>query len=367
MSIHFSDSTDGYSAREDIRTRWSAAFIPSNTNFSQIALGVGAGRFGGDCIRFESRSFNANSCLLMQYLPLAEEATTYMSMALHLSGTYSADDMLFGFGNGYYNVVEDSGTTSGTSFNAAVYPTYINIMLTPTGQLRVRRGTTVLATSAGVLPIGTWMWLEIAVKMDAAGLVHIRVNGEDFLVFEGNTYVTGAKSVCAVGLWRPRTVLVRVDDAILHDDLGEAPTGFIGDVRIALLKPNADGDSSDSTPSAGTRWEAVNDATQDGDATYVQASTPGAKDLYQFENFTVPPESIVAVAVTLTAKATGTANRQVRVKAKASGVEADSPSLTLTPGTYRDVQFALANNPATGQPWTAAELDAAQFGWEVVT
>lgn len=365
MSVLFTDSCDGYSATTDVVARWSSG--ATSGTYARVSPEPTMGRFGAGALRTTWGTWNGHMVLLTKFITITEGAVTHMSMAINMPSTYSADEVLLGFGNTYF---DPAGTiTNGSTFDTTDYPTYLNLALSPSGQLKVRLGTTVLATSVEALPIGGWMWLEIAIKVDTqanGGKVHIRVDGEDFLIFNGNTYASGPKAVGAVSVWSIRGVNYLIDDVILHNDQGEAPTNFIGDVRIALLMPNADGDASDSTPSSGTRWDAVNELVPDGDSSYVQATTPGATDLYQFENFPVPPESIVAVAVTLAAKATGTTNRQVRVKAKAGGVEADSPSMTITPGTYRDIQFAFAANPATGLPWTAAELDAAQFGWEVV-
>ena len=368
MSILFTDSADGYASIADLVARWTFS-ISGTTEYSNPQPSSNQGRFAAGAIRFVEGSYwSANTCALAQALPPGEGDTTYLSMAFHLPATGNNSDTLITFANGYYNPCRTD--TSGSTFSSTDYPTYLSLVLNTAGTLSVRRANTIVATSAAPLPVGGWMWIEVAVKVDTqanGGKVHIKVNGEDFLIFNGNTYTAGPKSVNLIGLWTVRGVLTRYDDIIIHTSRGEAPTTFLGDVRLDTLRPNADGDSSGSTPSSGPRWDAVNDISLDGDATYVEASTVGATDLYQFSNFPIPPQSVIAVAVTTVAKATGTTNRKLKIKAKSGATVGESPAVTVTPGSYRPVTYTFATNPATGQPWTPAEVDAAQFGWSLDT
>ena len=107
-------------------------------------------------------------------------------------------------------------------------------------------------------------------------------------------------------------------------------------------------------------WAHVAQVPQDGDATYLEGMSPGAAFNVGVADVTLAPgERIVAVAGALCWRnASGGSGRAVlRV-----GL-AELATANFTPGPTYDTAFVFCRtSPATGQPWTRAELNAALIG-----
>lgn len=172
---------------------------------------------------------------------------------------------------------------------------------------------------------------------------------------------------------------------------------------VTVLRPNGNGAATQlsDSPSAGSNWEKVDDATPDGDATYVyttNTSTSGRRDLYAIGNLTdtVKPNN---PAPSSTSHTTGVWSNNPTVIMVWNGVSdpgsASANSVTVkaicrttatTPGgsasvgilpqggaeswstaetlntTYSQLSSTYTTNPKTGQPWTYADINNLQAG-----
>jgi hypothetical protein len=272
----------------------------------------------------------------------------------------------------------DPGTETFLSFfpYADTLPN-ITIQLTATGTLVVRRGDfgdTVLGTSTETIPIDEWVRMEFKIVFnDTTGSIEIKMNQLAFFELTSQDTLAvartpiGCAGVSFHGLDGGGIVIF--DDIIIHNDQGDEPTDFIGDVRIHTVRPDGAGDSSDSTPSAGLRHDAVDEQQLDNDTTYVSMSTAANKDLYTCAD--VPGggaiEGPLAVVVNGLTRADGTTPRTVKMKIKENVTEGDGGTNNVNPGAaYTSQQGIFLNNPDTAAPWTESELNAMQIGIEVV-
>ena len=73
-------------------------------------------------------------------------------------------------------------------------------------------------------------------------------------------------------------------------------------MAVETLRPNAAGDLTECTPSAGDNYECVDEPEQDGDATYVAAEEETATDLYNLDNSGVGAGDITNVRVVVYAQ-----------------------------------------------------------------
>ena len=161
-------------------------------------------------------------------------------------------------------------------------------------------------------------------------------------------------------------LVLRMCDFYLADlasTLAADVSDFLGDGVVATIVPNAAGSSAGWTPSSGASWDAVNDRpVPDDDATYVVATTVGSKDLYNFED--IPVGSLVkGIHVNILARKETTGAASVAPIVHPTSTDYLGPTQGVASTAYdRYVTQAWDLNPETGVKFTAAEINAGQFG-----
>lgn len=138
----------------------------------------------------------------------------------------------------------------------------------------------------------------------------------------------------------------------------------------AVLRPNGAGSSTQWTPSGcAQNWLCVSETTSDGDTTRVQSSTPGNVDQYALQDLTQTLGTVVSVTVTAVARyyAVGCQFDPTLcygdIKLNVNGYSGGTKALG---GGYQTFSDTWTTNPATGQPWTIAQVNALQAGVELV-
>jgi hypothetical protein len=228
--------------------------------------------------------------------------------------------------------------------------------------VRVTDGA-VLATSSNTLDPDTWYFLEIKASIGAAGSVEVRVNKQPVLTYAGNTQSTPAAGMTAFVLRCPSTGTWSLwDDFYVCADQGTTGNDYLGDVHVYTVYPAQDA-RADFTPSvAGPGFSMVSDPVPDDDTTYLASGTPG-----HVSSFGVPaPASgnhlIHGAQVNEQARKDEAASRQIATLCKPAGTSdqvGSTVSLTTSWGNYLTLYPV---NPATGDPWTPAEIAAAEWG-----
>ncbi len=176
----------------------------------------------------------------------------------------------------------------------------------------------------------------------------------------------------------------------IYDALGNRLQEDRGVAATYTLRPNGNGGTVQWSPSGCTvNFDCVKEATSDGDATQVVAGTIGLTDLYAIadlpdigstpidyvevsavarSNFWEPPPCFPGPCPTFQAGRGGASTD--------AGPMASSDAIYLRVNGYRGGLTSLGadwwtyssrwyTNPATGQPWTAAEVNALEAGVEV--
>lgn len=268
------------------------------------------------------------------------------------------------FRNGAANLVLqiERRTTSGTS-TGVDEPTFVNT----DWYFRVFKGTKTVGNLLFTNPTrvfaeaSPWLYVEV--------LLNCNVGSEQVIL-----RVNGAEIFNATGITLPQLTVDRVrlcagnfrntyDDVYLVNNADG--TGFLGNVRIPYLSPDADTAQKDFTPNAGgTNYTQVDETSSDSDTTYVSATTPGARDILSVANVSgYTPTGIKGVTTYTTAKvAADPAN--LRPVIRTAGVVANGASVPLTT-SYSIIANVYTVNPATGVNWTPAEISALEAGYEI--
>ncbi|TMA03914.1 MAG: hypothetical protein E6J94_10290, partial [Methanobacteriota archaeon] len=129
-----------------------------------------------------------------------------------------------------------------------------------------------------------------------------------------------------------------------------------------VLRPNGAGSTPQWTPVGCTpNWQCVDEATSDGETTRVESSTIGNVDMYAIQDIAPNGGTVVSVTISAVARAdnTGCIHDPTcgggEIKLRANGYSGSSRSL---PSQYRSLSDTWTTNPATGQAWTFAEVNA---------
>lgn len=262
------------------------------------------------------------------------------------------------------------GGTAGGSLIAFLSTTIIQIKLslTETGHLKVSRNTTshnhgsgtLLGASPDPLPLEAWSHVEFRVYLDSTnGEWEVRLNGATWFSGTGNTINSGntANTVRLGGL---SSCTAYYDDFNLRFAAGYEPGGFFGDCKVLTRLPDGPGSAAQLTSSSGNpNWQNVNTALPDL-ATYNHSLTPGDKDLYAFAALN-DPGAIRAVQVNLLANKSDAGLRLIVPRIKSGATEEAGAAQALsTDNRYYTRSWEV--DPNTAAAWTAANLDAAEFG-----
>lgn len=251
------------------------------------------------------------------------------------------------------------GDSNGTS--------HITLDRNALGAVVVKRGATVIATSAnGVIQADVWHhWEARIVVHDTTGIVQVWIDGAPTPVidFSGDTKNAGTNTtIDAITIARAGSGQHHVSDIRISD--GTSP---IGATTIWSSVPNGNGNTTQLDGSDGNQVDnylLVDEATPDGDTTYVAGQVEGEFDLYELENLPAGDWTIHAVQVSLNAKLSEAGSRFIRpvLRTGGSNFTGTTVPVAVSYGTYREV---FENNPDTSLPWTEAEVDALQVGLEV--
>lgn len=250
---------------------------------------------------------------------------------------------------------------------------HVSLKLLTTGLIEVYRGTgsgTLLGTTSSGLAVNTYSFLEVKWTIhDTTGAVVVRLNGTQVLSVTGADTRNGGS-----GVWNAFSIFngsnnagcnVDVDDFHHWDISTGQVTDFIGPQRVVTRYPNGAGNSADFTPSAGSNFQNVDEALQDGDTTYNSESTPGDHDTYAYEALGVSG-TIKGVQLNMVVRSDGGGAETIAAMARIGGTDYQGTTQGLTT-SYTDVMQVYEVSPATGVAFTEAEFDAAEFGLKLVS
>lgn len=189
-----------------------------------------------------------------------------------------------------------------------------------------------------------WHHIGVDAKIAADGWIKVYLNGEEILSYEGDTSASGT-SINRLRFAGTPTVNqwfhAYYDDIYIDDTAGEPFPSPPPDKRFYLVMPEADGASSEWTPSAGTDHAAlVNDVPVDT-AEYVRAESAGLVDEYTLPTPPTYPDGygISQVLLQMIAKRSNAA-----VQSQVLLSLGDETAAAITPGS----DWSVSSVPLSG-------------------
>lgn len=350
MALIFMDGFAHYPSA-DVLAKW--------TGQSNGFIQGGGGRFGGNSWRF-----NNNDHYLFKNFT-ANYGTLIAGMA-HRVSSLAANIGIFTFwdypaGVGQVQLVIDSAT----------------------GLLKVYRitgnstGTLLGTASHAPIVANSWHYYEMKVAFHGStGTVDVQLDGVNVLSLTGqntrqsaNNYanrllIGGAAN--AQSLTGGSGFTFDYSDLYLCDNSGSLNNSFLGDVRIQTLYPTGAGNYTQFTPSTGSNWQNVDDATENGDTDYNASATLNQIDSFATSDLATGTLAPKAVQQVLVARKDDAGLRAVAPLMRISSADYLGTALSL--GVSYQTAFQLyETNPATSAAWAASEVNGLELGYKVTT
>lgn len=341
MSMRFMAGMGGYNTAQILR-RWS-----SNTGGAVNATG---GRRGGPSMRF----------------------TDWLSTLTKLIDPQSTWIIGFAF---KCSALPASTRRGIMGLNQNGVGTVCSISVNSDGTISAHRdwppGGVVLATSTAKITAGTYAYIEVKfVIHDTAGSIEVRKDGATILLVTNvdtqQTATAFADLIIFPNTNGSEAVTLDYDDMYVCDASGTFNNNFLGDIRIDTTFPNGAGNSSQWLPSAGSNYQNVDDDPSNDDTDYNIGSVVGVKDTYAFPDITPTAGNVVAVATNITVRKDDASAHSVRDVIRRSAADYGGNTIALT-NSYAMLTQIHETDPSTSAAWTIANINAAEFGVELVS
>lgn len=204
------------------------------------------------------------------------------------------------------------------------------------------------------------IWRHVECKYNpATGVTSVRIDGT--VVLTGTVPTTAAVANLLLGA--TGSVEHSFDDLYILDATGPVNNDFLGDVRVQTYLPSADGANTGMTPSTGTTHYTLVDEASPNTSDYVSATAAGLRDTYQFPDLSANTGNVFGVMATSYAHKDATGLAGIANVVRSNGTNYTGASTSLSTAWMASSQ-TWETNPATGLPWTPAEVNSAEFGVE---
>lgn len=253
------------------------------------------------------------------------------------------------------------------------------------GTLLVQRGTQGSGTNLGQtsvsLTVGAYYHIEWkTVINNSTGTVDLRINGVSALSLTGqNTRASANNSASIVyignivGVSTTSGTILDFDDVIIYDGQTTDPAGhpdisdFIGDCGLTWLLPSGAGTTTQFTPDTGSNFARVNEATPDGDTSYVSDATVNHIDTYAIANLPANITTVKSLAVVNYARKDDVGSRSFAPEIRTNSANFDGVTQAL--GNSYLYYFSNWGQNPSGTPanWTPTDVNNLEAGQKVIS
>ncbi|MEA3242330.1 MAG: hypothetical protein U9Q19_02680 [Pseudomonadota bacterium] len=254
----------------------------------------------------------------------------------------------------------------------------LSLTLNPSGKLELYRGDvgtgTKLGTGTKAFQAQTWYYIECRIYIDnTSGSYEVRV--DETLDLSGTSVDTQNhatdNTARTIFLHSGKAATASGGDKALFDDVymrghptDDVAGGFLGNIIIDAVMPNANGTYRQWTLSTGTDEYALIDEQPASDADYLYSSTSGARVTLGMEDLTGTDAVVSVMAYHHTSGKVG-GMRELKPFCRNGGNHADDGTQLCREEAYLwGAHFPY--DPATNLAWSISGINAAEFGIEAV-
>jgi hypothetical protein len=263
-----------------------------------------------------------------------------------------------------------------------------SIRLTSSGTLQLYNNTTQIGSDSSALSANTWYRIEV--KWDSTGAVGAdsiegKIDGTSFASSSSITFSSTVNSISFGGNLIAEAQTTGdwfFDDVAVNDTNGSQQTGYPGDGKIIILRPNATGDSNTfsvqvgGTAGSGNNYTRVDEFPTDDATSYNGSATLNEEDLFNCDACGLSGVSITLVAVCqrmTNNSASATLAIKLEIMKTSGGTKSQSSDLIrngLTWISYKPntsigatILPLVAYTDPDGAAWTPTTLDSMQIGY----
>jgi hypothetical protein len=203
-------------------------------------------------------------------------------------------------------------------------------------------------------------YISVVHTPGAAGSVVIRdFYGDTIVSYSGDTRgFSSSSDTLRVMVDSPQATMI-----VLADTSAGSISSWTKELTVRTLTPSAAGDVTQwSVSGASAVWQAINEATSNGDTNYAFTGTTGQRFLVNLTDLPSAKTGYLGVLVKNIMRRDDTVTWQPRAIVKVGGTEYSSATDTVTNSSYAGYSQIWETSPATGTPWTASEINALQSG-----
>jgi hypothetical protein len=339
MSVIWADSFSGY-ATADLGAKY-------DTNSGSLSIGASSGPRGAGALLASGNP--GNSTWQVEKLTPSAQAEFYVAFRYYFTTVVTSPALI--------QLVD--GTTLQLYLRHNASGNTLSV---------VQGNGTVLGTTAS-LSANTWYHVELYGKINnSTGAYTLRLNEVTAISGTGlDTQNSGNATAdrFRVGLgFTDNPYNLRFADLVVAD--GTNGQTFIGDKRVDWSGVTGAGTTTQFTPSTGSNYQCVDDATPNGDTDYVEDGTVGHTDTYAVADAPATAASIVAVVWAAEVRKTDAGSRTVYPTYRIGSTNYNGTAATVL-DTYRILSQVAAVSPATSSAWTVSEFNAAEVGQTVAS
>lgn len=248
------------------------------------------------------------------------------------------------------------------------------------GNFNLYRGngaTFLVSSTTGLISPAQWMYLEVKwIGSQTTGTFELRRNGEVIATYTGDTCATANTTANTIyfGGDRTQTGTTTIDDVYMCDGTDSGVSGapnndYLGDVRIEVLYPNGNGNSSQfigSDSNSTDNYLLVDETTPNGDTDYVKSAAVGDKDTYNMSSLVTATGTVYGIQLAPNARKDDAGTRAFKSVVRYSGVETDGAEHFLGTSYLMYPEAPLDGDPS-GNQWTISSINAMEAGAKVST
>lgn len=334
MALVFIDGFDHYS---DIRDKYDSV-----NSFNQPTFV--AGRFGGLAMRRQDQNFQHQIDK-----DIGSQTEIYIGFAFNRDGGTALD---------MFSILDTGGTARAA------------IGITANGAIQLSAGGQVVTSADNVITIAQYAYVEARyVPKSVGGIFECRVDEVVVATINGDT-TTGAdddiRSI-RIGITGGNFENHLMDDLYVLNTTGATNISYLGDSRIQTLRPIANGNTNDFTPTpTSTNFEAMDETQLDDDVTFVEAGQLNAAEDYANAAIGLAPGPIFGVQATNASKKTDAGTIKYKDEMVIGGVRFTN-GIENIPGSggYFCTEFIRDTDPSDDATWTEAKVNAVGSGFTI--